>query len=218
MDLEKSSNALITVCLIWALLEVTKVIVVVVYEYLSTEGSFNLMYDLRRRFLGDMEEMNEESKESLGLGRLYTTYSNDLPAYSRFYRDFLPRIITYFISIVATFAVIYFMSSAIFTLLLLVIPLQVSVMSFFRSRIRSNHRKHSRLRDEAMSMSMFNESLANADLIKSFDAVERMTGRTLEKVEGMITQQRKNRNYRVTVQFPGWLGPGAEWSQTDISE
>ena len=194
VDLEKSSNALITVCLIWALLELTKVIVVVVYEYLSTEGSFNLMYDLRRRFLGDMEEMNEESKESLGLGRLYTTYSNDLPAYSRFYRDFVPRIITYFISIVATFAVIYFMSSAIFTLLLLVIPLQVSVMSFFRSRIRSNHRKHSRLRDEAMSM--FNESLANADLIKSFDAVERMTGRTLEKVEGMITQQRKNRNYR----------------------
>ncbi len=54
VDLEESSYALITVCLVWLLLEVIKVIVVVVYEYLSTEGSFNLMYDLRRRFLGDM--------------------------------------------------------------------------------------------------------------------------------------------------------------------
>ena len=45
-------------------------------------------------------------------------------------------------------------------------------------------------------MSMFNESLANADLIKSFDAVERMSGRTLETVERMIGQQRQQRNYR----------------------
>ena len=194
VDLQESSYALITLCLVWALLEVIRVIVVMVYGYLSTEGSFNLMYDLRRRFLGDMEEMNEESKQSLGLGRLYTTYSSDLPAYGQFYRDFLPGLITNLINIVATFGVIYFMSPAIFTLLLLVIPLQVFVMSFFRSRIRSNRRKHSQLRDKAMSM--FNESLENADLIKSFDAVERMSGRTLSTVEGMIAQQRKNRNYR----------------------
>ena len=194
VDLQESSYALITVCLVWALLEVIRVIVVMVYQYLSTEGSFNLMYDLRRRFLGDMEEMNEESKESLGLGRLYTTYSSDLPAYSQFYRDFLPGLITNLINIVATFGVIYFMSPAIFTLLLLVLPLQAFVMSFFRCRIRSNRRKHSQLRDKAMSM--FNESLENADLIKSFDAVERMSGRTLSTVEGMIAQQRKNRNYR----------------------
>ena len=194
VDLQESSYALITLCLVWALLEVIRVIVVVVYGYLSTEGSFNLMYDLRRRFLGDMEEMNEESKQSLGLGRLYTTYSSDLPAYGQFYRDFLPGLITNLINIVATFGVIYFMSPAIFTLLLLVIPLQAFVMSFFRSRIRSNRRKHSQLRDTAMSM--FNESLENADLIKSFDAVERMSGRTLSTVEGMIAQQRKNRNYR----------------------
>ena len=194
VDLEESSYALITVCLIWAALEVIRVVVVMAYQYLSTEGSFNLMYDLRRRFLGDMEEMNEESKESLGLGRLYTTYSSDLPAYTQFYSDFLPGLITNIINIVATFAVIYFMSPAIFTLLLVVLPLQVFVMSFFRSRIRQNRRKHSRLRDEAMSM--FNESLANADLIKSFDAVDRMTGRTLATVEGMIQQQRKQRNYR----------------------
>ena len=194
VDLQESSYALITLCLVWALLEVIRVIVVMVYRYLSTEGSFNLMYDLRRRFLGDMEEMNEESKQSLGLGRLYTTYSSDLPAYSQFYRDFLPGLITNLINIVATFGVIYFMSPGIFTLLLLVIPLQAFVMSFFRSRIRSNRRKHSQLRDEAMSM--FNESLENADLIKSFDAVERMSGRTLSTVEGMIAQQRKNRNYR----------------------
>lgn len=194
VDLQESSNALITVCLIWALLEVIRVIVVMVYQYLSTEGSFNLMYDLRRRFLGDMEEMNEESKESLGLGRLYTTYSSDLPAYSQFYSDFLPGLITNLIKIFATFGVIYFMSPAIFTLLLLVIPLQVFVMSFFRSRVRANRRRHSRLRDQAMSM--FNESLANADLIKSFDAVARMSGRTLSTVERMIQQQRKNRNYR----------------------
>lgn len=194
VDLQESSYALITLCLVWALLEVIRVIVVMVYQYLSTEGSFNLMYDLRRRFLGDMEEMNEESKQSLGLGRLYTTYSSDLPAYGQFYRDFLPGLITNLINIVATFGVIYFMSPAIFTLLLLVIPLQAFVMSFFRSRIRSNRRKHSQLRDTAMSM--FNESLENADLIKSFDAVERMSGRTLSTVEGMIAQQRKNRNYR----------------------
>jgi ABC-type multidrug transport system fused ATPase/permease subunit len=196
VNLDESSSALITVCLIWAVLEVVRVAVVMVYTYLSTEGSFNLMYDLRRRFLGDMEEMNEESKESLGLGRLYTTYSSDLPAYSQFYSDFLPSLITNLINIVATFGVIYFMSPAIFTLLLLVVPLQMMVMSFFRSRIRSNRQKHSRLRDTAMSM--FNESLANADLIKSFDAVERMSGRTLATVEGMIDQQRKQRNYRNT--------------------
>ena len=194
VDLQESSYALITICLIWVALEVIRVVVTMLYRYLATEGSFNLMYDLRRRFLGDMEEMNEESKESLGLGRLYTTYSSDLPAYSQFYKSFLPGLITNLINIVATFVLIYFMSSAIFTLLLLVIPVQVFVMSFFRSRIRSNHRKHSRLRDEAMSM--FNESLANSDLIKSFDAVERMSGRTLATVEGMIAQQRKNRNYQ----------------------
>ncbi len=194
VDLQESSAALFTVCLIWALLEIARVIVVMVYQYLSTEGSFNLMYDLRRRFLGDMEEMNEESKESLGLGRLYTTYNSDLPAYSQFYSDFVPSLITNLINIVATFGVIYFMSAPIFTLLLLVIPLQVFVMSFFRSRIRANRRRHSRLRDQAMSM--FNESLANADLIKSFDAVGRMSERTMRTVEAMIGQQRQNRNYR----------------------
>ena len=193
VNLEESSHALITVCLIWVFLEAARVIVVMLYQYLSTEGSFNLMYDLRRRFLGDMEEMNEESKEKLGLGRLYTTYNSDLPAYSQFYSAFLPGLITNLINIVATFTVIYFMSAAIFMLLLLVIPLQVFAMSFFRSRIRSNHTKHSRLRDQAMSM--FNDSLANADLIRSFDAVERMSGRTLTMVEAMITQQRRNRNY-----------------------
>ena len=194
VDLQESSHALITICLVWAALEVVCVAVTMLYRYLSTEGSFSLIYDLRRRFLGDMEEMNEESKESLGLGRLYTTYSSDLPAYSQFYKSFLPGLITNLVNIVATLAVIYFMSSVIFALLLLVIPLQVFAMSFFRSRLRGNHRRHSRLRDEAMSM--FNESLANSDLIKSFDAVERMSGRTLAKVEGMIAQQRMTRNYQ----------------------
>jgi len=194
VDLQESSNALITVCLIWALLEVIRVAVSMLYRYLSTEGSFNLTYDLRRRFLGDMEGMKEESKESLGLGRLYSTYNSDLPAYSRFYSDFLPSLITNLINIIATFVVIYFLSEAIFALLLLVVPLQVVVMSFFRSRIRRVKRKHSRLRDEAMSM--FNDSLANSDLIKSFDAVKRMSERTLSKVEGMIGQDRKTRNQR----------------------
>jgi|GEM_PF-3644833 len=194
VDLQESSYALITVCLVWALLEVMRVGISMLYRYLSTEGSFSLTYDLRRRFLGDMEEMKEESKDSLGLGRLFSTYNSDLPAYSRFYSDFLPALITNLINIVATFVVIYFLSEAIFVLLLLVIPLQVIVMSFFRSRIRRVKRKHSRLRDQAMSM--FNDSLANSGLIKSFDAVKRMSARTLGKVEEMIDQDRKSRNQR----------------------
>jgi ATP-binding cassette subfamily B protein len=194
VDLQESSHALITVCLLWVFLEGIRVVISMLYRYLSTEGSFTLMIDLRKRFLGDMEVLTEESKESLGVGRLYTTYNEDLPAYSRFYSDFLPGLITNLINVVATFVVIYFLSEAIFALLLLVIPLQVLVMSFFRSRIRRVKRKHSRLRDEAMSM--FNDSLANSDLIKSFDAVDRMSGRTLSKVEEMIDQQRKTRNQR----------------------
>ena len=194
VDLQESSYALITVCLVWALLEVMRVGISMLYRYLSTEGSFSLPYDLRRRFLGDMEERKEESKDSSGLGRLFSTYNSDLPAYSRFYSDFLPALITNLINIVATFVVIYFLSEAIFVLLLLVIPLQVIVMSFFRSRIRRVKRKHSRLRDQAMSM--FNDSLANSGLIKSFDAVKRMSARTLGKVEEMIDQDRKSRNQR----------------------
>lgn len=194
VDLQESSYALITVCLVWALLEVMRVAISMLYRYLSTEGSFNLTYDLRRRFLGDMEEMKEESRESLGLGRLYSTYNSDLPAYSRFYSDFLPSLITNLLNIIATFVVIYFLSEAIFALLILVIPLQVVVMSFFRSRMRRVKRKHSRLRDQAMSM--FSDSLANSGLIKSFDAVKRMSARTLGKVEEMIGQDRKTRNQR----------------------
>ncbi len=194
VDLQESSYALITLCLVWALLEVIRVATSLLYRYLSTEGSFNLIYDLRRRFLGDMEGMKEESKERLGLGRLYSTYNSDLPAYSQFYSDFLPSLITNLINIIATFVVVYFLSEAVFALLLLVIPLQVVVMSFFKSRMRRVKRKHSRLRDEAMSM--FSDSLANSDLIKSFDAVERMSGRTLSKVEGMISQDRRTRNQR----------------------
>ena len=122
VDLRESSYALITLCLVWALLEVMRVAISMLYRYLATEGSFSLTFDLRRRFLGDMEGMKEESKESLGLGRLYSTYNSDLPAYNRFYSDFLPGLITNVINIVATFVIIYFLSEAIFALLLLVIP------------------------------------------------------------------------------------------------
>lgn len=194
VDLQESSHALITICLLWVLLEAVSVVITMLYRYLSTEGSFSLMIDLRRRFLGDMERMSDESKESLGLGRLFTTYSSDLPAYAQFYRDFLPTLITNLINVIATFVVIYFLSTSIFALLLLVVPLQVFVMSFFRSRTRRVKRKENRFRDEAMSM--FNDSLANSDLIKSFDAVERTSGRTLSKVEEMIGQQRQTRNHR----------------------
>jgi ABC-type multidrug transport system fused ATPase/permease subunit len=196
VDVNESSYALIDICIAWMLLEVVRISVTILYEYLGTEGSFNLMLNLRRRFLGDMEEMNEETKERLGLGRLYTTYSSDLPAYIQFYRDFVPSVFSNLINVVATFLVIYLLSPTIFVLLMVAIPLQIVVSSFFRSRIRTAHRRHSRYRDEAMSL--FNESLANSELIKSFDAVDRISDHTMSKVEAMIFQSRRTRNQRIT--------------------
>jgi ABC-type multidrug transport system fused ATPase/permease subunit len=195
VDMQESSHALISVCIAWALLQILSTGVNVVYIYLTTEGSFNLILFLRRRFLGDLERMNEETKESFGLGRLYSSYTSDLSYYGSFYRDLLPTVLANLITVVATFLVIYLLSSTIFFVLILVIPLQILIMSFFRSRIRRAQSAQSRLRDEAMSM--FNESLHNSDLIKSFDAAERMSDRTLSKVEAMIEQGRKARNQRM---------------------
>ena len=198
VDVQESSDALVSICIAWVLLEAVRVTVSILYEYLGTEGSFNLMLHLRRRFLGDMEEMNEETREGLGLGRLYTTYNNDLPAYVQFYRDFVPSVLSNLITVVATFLVIYLLSSAIFMFLILVIPLQVLVSSFFRSRMKTAQRRHSRYRDEGMSL--FNESLANSELIKSFDAVERISDLTMTKVEAMIAQNRRIRTQRIVWQ------------------
>ena len=139
--------------------------------------------------------MTEESKERFGLGRLYSSYTTDLTSYGQFYRDFLPSLLANLINVSATFLIIYLLSPAIFFFLILVIPVQIVVMSFFRSRVRNVQRKSSRLRDQAMSL--FNESLVNSDLIKSFDASERMSSRTLTKVEEMLDQSRTLRNQRI---------------------
>ena len=209
VDLQESSHALISVCLAWALLQVFWIAVSLLYEYLATEGSYNLILKLRRVFLGDLELVSEESRENLGEGRLYTTYSSDLPAYSQFYADFVPTLLTNIVNVLATFTIIYLLSRPIFFVLLLVLPLQILVSSFFSSRMGTLYRRFNRLRDDAMSM--FNESLHNSDLIKSFDAVDRMTDRTVGKVEAMIEQARLTRNRSIL-----WMacGRGVHFSFT----
>jgi len=191
-DPESSSYGLITCCLAWAAIRVLSSMITLMYTYATSEGSYDLMLHLRKLFLIDLEHLSDETKDGFGQGRLYTTYNADLASYAQFYQQFLPRLLADSLKVVGTFAIIFILSPPIFTFLILIIPLQLVLMSFFRSRIRNLHLEVKRTRDDAMSL--FNESLINSDLIKSFHAQERITGRTIEKVEEMIRQARKARN------------------------
>ena len=190
-----SSHGLITCCLAAASIRIISALVTLVYTYLTSEGSFSLMLHLRKRFLTDLEQMSDETKEGFGTGRIYTTYTTDLRSYAQFYQRFLPQLLAHSLKILGTFGIIYLLSPAIFCFLALVIPLQVILMSFFRWRIQHLHREVNRLRDEAMSL--FNEGLVNNDLIKSFNAQDRITDRTIGKVEELIEKGRQSRNRRL---------------------
>jgi len=189
---ESSSFALISCCLAWVVIRLVTAAVGSVYSYITSEGSLNLMLHLRGKFLGDLERLSSEHKERFGIGRLYTTYATDLTYYSQFYTDFLPQLCRNLILVFGTFGIIYLLSPCIFWLLLFAIPAQLVLMSFFQWRIQNLHRQVNRLRDEAMTL--FNEALINDELIKSFDAQERIVERTLEKVVAGIEEYRHVRN------------------------
>jgi len=194
-DPATSSYGLITCCIASAAIRILSALVTLIYTYTTSEGSYDLMLHLRRLFLMDLERMSDETKEGFGQGRLYTTYNADLTSYAQFYQQFLPKLLADLLKVAGTFAIIFVLSPPIFTFLVLIIPLQLILMSFFRSRIRNLHREVKRIRDDAMSL--FNESLVNTDLIKSFNAQERITNRTIQKVEEMVRQARRARNRRV---------------------
>ena len=194
-DPEASSYALISCCIAWLVIRIVTEVVNFLYSFLTSEGSFNLLLHLRKRFLNDLEEMSEDDREEIGVGRIYTTYTSDLPSYGQFYSNFLPNLVKNIFLVVATFGVVYLLSTGIFWVLTFVIPIQLFLMSFFRWRIRNLHQQAKITRDEAMGL--FNEMLLNNDLIRSFDAQDRLTGRTISKVEEMIAQFRKARNQRI---------------------